>query len=117
MSSKRSDVLEVRQDQIDARLRVLWEQHAAVNDEQTSVHPKTVMLRPISPRPPRATIRNVPDSKGAADLVRHGSEEQCSRAEASPRLLVPSQNEAARLAPRWRQRVVTASGQPVVPVR
>ena len=50
-------VAEVGQDQVDARLVGLGEQDSAVDDEQPPWYSKTVMLRPISPSPPRATTR------------------------------------------------------------
>ncbi len=53
MSSRRSrDGREVGQDQVDARLVVLGEEHPAVDDEQLAAVSSTAMLRPTSPRPP-----------------------------------------------------------------
>ena len=47
------DRLEVGQDQVDAGLVLLGEEHAAVDDEELAVDTRTtVMLRPISPSPP-----------------------------------------------------------------
>ena len=57
------DVVEVGQDQVDAGLEVLGEQHPAVDDEQPARRTRrpSCCARP-QPRPPRATTRSPPSA-------------------------------------------------------
>ena len=63
---------EVGEDHVDPRLVLLGEQDAAVDDQQLAACSNTVMLRPISPRPPRAITRSPPGASGRGCAVRDG---------------------------------------------